>query len=227
MWLALFLKSLHMISESAQKSRVGSETLPHKVSPNKDVRDLSEGDYDVSIWLIVWCVLVCEESHFSLSRYNIILKYSQIRYCASHGWVHPRGSHELEAQYMWGVGTGDIDKDEELHSLVFLIQPISLNLSWLNNKCNDREVRVIHVWQKYIALHYSFDWLISSDSRKHNLSFYIPRHRCWVHYAMVQPTCNRHAHLMSLSPKFSCQPCLLMRLDIKNVGHTGGRRKIG
>ena len=33
---------------------------------------------------------------------------------------------------MWGVGTGDIDKDEELHSLVFFIQPISLNLSWLN-----------------------------------------------------------------------------------------------
>ena len=52
---------------------------------------------------------------------------------------------------MWGVETGDIDKDEdedkdeEWLSLVFLIQPISLNLSWLNNKCSDREVRVIHV----------------------------------------------------------------------------------
>ena len=32
---------------------------------------------------------------------------------------------------------------------------------------------------------------------------------------------------MSLSPKSSCQPCLLMRLDIKCVGHVEGRRKIG
>ena len=40
-----------------------SETLPHKVGPNEDVRDLSEGDYDTSIWLIVWYVWVYDESH--------------------------------------------------------------------------------------------------------------------------------------------------------------------
>ena len=57
-----------------------------------------------------------------------------------------------------------------------LIQPISLNLSWLNNKWSDEEVRVIHVWQ-YIALHYSFDWLSSPHYWMHNLSFYMPRHR--------------------------------------------------
>ena len=42
---------------------MGSETLPHKVDPNEDVRDLSEGDYDAPIWLIVWCMWVCDESH--------------------------------------------------------------------------------------------------------------------------------------------------------------------
>ena len=31
--------------------------------PNKDIRDLSEGDCDAPIWLIVWCVWVCDESH--------------------------------------------------------------------------------------------------------------------------------------------------------------------
>ena len=39
---------------------MGSETLLHKVDPNKDVRDLSGGDYDAPIWLIVWlcgCVM--------------------------------------------------------------------------------------------------------------------------------------------------------------------------
>ena len=41
MWLALFLGSLHVVSEPAWKSRVGSETLPYKVGPNEDVRDLS------------------------------------------------------------------------------------------------------------------------------------------------------------------------------------------
>ena len=46
MCLALFLGLLHMVSEPAQKSRVGSETLPHKVDPNEDVRDLSGGDCD-------------------------------------------------------------------------------------------------------------------------------------------------------------------------------------
>ena len=49
MWLALFLESLHMVSEPAQKPHVSSETLLHKVGPNEDVRDLSEADCDVSI----------------------------------------------------------------------------------------------------------------------------------------------------------------------------------
>ena len=38
-----------MVSKPAQYSRVGSETLPHKVGPNEDVRDLSEGDCDTPI----------------------------------------------------------------------------------------------------------------------------------------------------------------------------------
>ena len=42
---------------------MGSETLPHKVGPNEDDRDLSGGEYDTPIWLIVWCVWVCDESH--------------------------------------------------------------------------------------------------------------------------------------------------------------------
>ena len=42
---------------------VGSETLPHKVGLNEDVRDLSGGDCDALIWLIMWCVWVCDESH--------------------------------------------------------------------------------------------------------------------------------------------------------------------
>ena len=42
---------------------MGSETLYYKVSPNEDVRDLSGGDCDALIWLIVWCVWVCDESH--------------------------------------------------------------------------------------------------------------------------------------------------------------------
>ena len=42
---------------------MGSETLPHKVGPNEDVKDLSEGDCDAPIWLIVWCVWVCDECH--------------------------------------------------------------------------------------------------------------------------------------------------------------------
>ena len=52
-----------MVSEPAQKPHVGSETLLYKVGPNEDVRDLSEADCDVSIWLIVWYVWVCDESH--------------------------------------------------------------------------------------------------------------------------------------------------------------------
>ena len=46
MWLALFLWSLHMVSEPAQYSHVGSKTLRHKVGPNENMRDLSEGDCD-------------------------------------------------------------------------------------------------------------------------------------------------------------------------------------
>ena len=49
MWLALFLGSLHMVSEPARYSRVGLETLSHKVGPNEDVRDLSGGDCDTPI----------------------------------------------------------------------------------------------------------------------------------------------------------------------------------
>ena len=49
MWLALVLGSLHMVSEPGRYSRVGSETLPHKVGPNEDVRDLSGRDCDAPI----------------------------------------------------------------------------------------------------------------------------------------------------------------------------------
>ena len=49
MWLALFLGSLYMVSEPAQQSRVGLETLLHKVGSNEDVKDLSGGDYDIPI----------------------------------------------------------------------------------------------------------------------------------------------------------------------------------
>ena len=49
MWLALFLGSLHMISEETRKPCVGLETLPHKVGSNEDVRDLSRGDCDTPI----------------------------------------------------------------------------------------------------------------------------------------------------------------------------------
>ena len=43
MWLALFLESLHIVSEPAWKFRVGSETIPYKMGPNEDVSDLSRG----------------------------------------------------------------------------------------------------------------------------------------------------------------------------------------
>ena len=49
MWLAILVGLVHMITEPARKSRVGSETLPHKVRPNEDVRDLSGGDCDTPI----------------------------------------------------------------------------------------------------------------------------------------------------------------------------------
>ena len=29
----------------------------HKVGPNEDIKNLSGGDYDTLIWLIVWCVI--------------------------------------------------------------------------------------------------------------------------------------------------------------------------
>ena len=46
-----------------KKNELGSETQPHKVGPNEDVRDLTGGDCDAPIWLIIWCVWVCDESH--------------------------------------------------------------------------------------------------------------------------------------------------------------------
>ena len=54
---------------------MGLETLPHKVGPNEDVRDLNGGDCDTSNWLIVWCVWVCDKSHIGYllgwtGRYN-------------------------------------------------------------------------------------------------------------------------------------------------------------
>ena len=52
-----------MILEPTQQPHVGSETLLHIVGPNEDVRNLSGGDCDTPIWLIVWCVWVCDESH--------------------------------------------------------------------------------------------------------------------------------------------------------------------
>ena len=53
MWLAFFLGSLHIVSDPGWKFRVGSETLPHKMGANEDVRDLRGGDCDAPIWLIM------------------------------------------------------------------------------------------------------------------------------------------------------------------------------
>ena len=39
-----------------------SETLLHKVGPNEDIRDLNGENCDAPIWLIVWCVWVCDKS---------------------------------------------------------------------------------------------------------------------------------------------------------------------
>ena len=39
------------------------KTLSHKVGPNEDVRDLSGVECVAQIWLIVWCVQMCDESH--------------------------------------------------------------------------------------------------------------------------------------------------------------------
>ena len=63
MWLTLFLELLLMVLEPAQKSHVGSETLLHKVGSNEDASDLSRGNCDAPIWLIMWYVWVCDESH--------------------------------------------------------------------------------------------------------------------------------------------------------------------
>ena len=49
MWLVLFLGSLHMVSEPGRGPYLGSETLPHKMGLNEDVRDLSGGDCDATI----------------------------------------------------------------------------------------------------------------------------------------------------------------------------------
>ena len=49
MWVAPFLGSLHMESELTRQPCVGLETLPHKVGPNKDIKDLSEEDCDAPI----------------------------------------------------------------------------------------------------------------------------------------------------------------------------------
>ena len=62
---------------------MGLKTLPHKVDPNEDVRDLSGGDCDAPIWLIVWYVWVCDESHIEyllgksrLQLWLVLLRYS-------------------------------------------------------------------------------------------------------------------------------------------------------
>ena len=51
---------------------MGSETLSHKVGPSEDVRNLSGGDCDAPILLIVWFVWMCDESHigYLLGRSN-------------------------------------------------------------------------------------------------------------------------------------------------------------
>ena len=43
------------------------------MGPNEDVRDLSGGDCDNLIWMIVWSVWVCDESHmgYLLGRFEL------------------------------------------------------------------------------------------------------------------------------------------------------------
>ena len=41
MWLALFLESLRIVSESTRKFRLGLEKLPYNLGLNEDVSDLS------------------------------------------------------------------------------------------------------------------------------------------------------------------------------------------
>ena len=49
------------------------------MGPNEDVKDLSGEDCDISIWLIVWCVWVCNESHigYLLDRLGFINNYKE------------------------------------------------------------------------------------------------------------------------------------------------------
>ena len=61
--LVMYLNSCSMdLDRDSVGIRVGSvipcglRDTTYKVSPNEDVRDLSGGDCDASIWLIVWCV---------------------------------------------------------------------------------------------------------------------------------------------------------------------------
>ena len=49
MWLALFPWVVTYGIRAGPVTRVGSETLLHKVGSNEDVRDLSEGDCDAQI----------------------------------------------------------------------------------------------------------------------------------------------------------------------------------
>ena len=45
--------------------------ITHKVGPNEDVRDLSRGDCNTPIWLIMWCMWVCDESHIGYLLVNL------------------------------------------------------------------------------------------------------------------------------------------------------------
>ena len=45
----LYLALVMECGVNMNSPRVGSETLPHKVDPNEDVRDLSGGDCDALI----------------------------------------------------------------------------------------------------------------------------------------------------------------------------------
>jgi len=42
---------------------MGLMTLPYKVAPNENIRDLSGGDCDLPICMIVCCVWVCDKSY--------------------------------------------------------------------------------------------------------------------------------------------------------------------
>ena len=68
------------------QSRVGNPMwawrhYPHKVGHNEDIKDLSKGDCDTLIWLIVWCVWVCDKSHiwYLLGRVRLRRKKIKIK----------------------------------------------------------------------------------------------------------------------------------------------------